>query len=364
MDDLRAVRELLEAPGPTVRSTVQARNRLTAAIRPSRPARRPSHRWQSQQRSIVSAAALAGVVLAVGVLVPGPAQHSETTTTPAPAALSPQNILRAAASRAEEESGRYWHVQLVGLVGPYTVGTAPHQYKLLGRNQVESWIARDPHDVSWEGNRQLGFRPLAQADQQAWRAAGAPRHWGPTSESDSNTPRLTMTPSKPELEPIDTKTTYLHDFGGTNLTQLQQLPTDPARLRELFLERLANERPAPNSSELDALLFESMTQLLLDVPAPPKVRAAAFAVLAEIPGIHATGEVRDGQGRSGLGVELTRTRGGMVEYHRLVFDARRHLILARDDTFRYGERTVKEQHLVVLISEWTDQKPRALTPVP
>lgn len=103
-----------------------------------------------------------------------------------------------------------------------------------------------------------------------------------------------------------------------------------------------------------------MTQLL-DVPAPPEVRAAAFTVLAEIPGVRSMGKVKDADGRLGLRIELTHTSGDVVEHHQLILDSASHQILSSRYSAtvigQQGTRPIKEQKTVSVQAAWTDQKP-------
>jgi hypothetical protein len=299
---------------------------------------------------------MAGVVafLAVVALVPGRADRA-TAPPPAAARLSPHDILLAAANQAAAtESSRYWHTRLVELVGPVRVGIAPHQYYLLRREVNEVWVARAPADRSWNGYRQLGYRPRADADERAWQAAGSPRQWVVPTDSE----RLVDAPGQPRLQPIDASTDYLRDEGGFNLTEVQQLPTDPTALRQLFGERIARDGLPSGSDGFNMRLFGSMTELLITVPAPARVRAAAFTVLSGIPGIRSAGTVKDSQGRAGLGIEMVRTSNdGLSEYRRLIVDPATHLILADDYVAQLGTQPAKERHVTVVKSEWTDQLP-------
>src|SRR5215216_1664727 len=304
MDDLQIIRDVLAAPPPSARATVQARHQLATAIAapqsvPSRHPRLRSLRW-----SLGGAAAFAGIataVLAATTITPGQPPHATPgITVQSPTELSAHDILLAAANRAARaESGRYWHVQRVTVTGPVKVGSPPNEYDLVGRWVTDNWIAREPNGTSWIGRRELGFRPRSAADQQAWRQAGSPKQWDILTDSVAGLRRLTMEPGQAELIPDNAATTYLLDLGGFNLAQVQQLPTDPAQLRALFVARIAAEADGfgANTWGSNIRLFGSMSQLLLDVPAPPKVRAAAFTVLAEIPGMRSTGEVKDPDGR-------------------------------------------------------------------
>jgi hypothetical protein len=90
--------------------------------------------------------------------------------------------------------------------------------------------------------------------------------------------------------------------GGTSLTwdQLYALPTDPGQLTAALQAGIKGAGPDPQSE-----LFTIVGDLLRESPAPPALRKALFDVAAGIPGVHLTGKVTDGLGRTGTGV----TRG-------------------------------------------------------
>lgn len=383
MNDLEVIRETLDVAPPSAGTTAKARNRLTSAIEAAdrRKARRlPSslrslwtpHAAASVRWSLAGAAAVAGVVmvvLAATMATTGqPAGTTPGTAAPETAHLSARALLLSAASQAARAeaatSGRYWHVRRIVAGGPYRVGTSPHQYYVVGSRVVEQWMARSSRDKSWEGQRDLGFAPRTEADKRAWRAAGAPK----SSEVDSDPDAMTwrMAPGKGTLGQLDASERYLSELGGFRFDQVQRLPTDPAKLRALFVARIAvsNERLAPEASvaESHLRLFESMSELLLDVPTPPDVRAAAFRVLAEIPGVHSMGDVTDSQGRPGVGIELTHTSSGAVWHSELVLDPATNLILSSTGSaYMAGgdaSQPEKEQTTVILDAGWTDDRPR------
>jgi len=368
MDELRMIRETLASRPPSASATSHARNRLTAAIAEQESPAAPRQRRWSMRRALGGAVAVAGAA-AVAVVV-------ATTMTPAtqaghpagPAAVadgpgpaSAHTILLAAAGTAgSAEIGKYWRVQSVGDTGPFRVGTAPHQYDLVDRAVTEDWIAPDPRNTSYEGRRDLGHRPRTETDVQAWQQAGSPRQW----EMPGNR-RLTMAPGKATLKTIE-NSDFLLDLGGFTSAQVEQLPTDPAQLRTMLADRIAAGKdgvPAGTPGS-DQRMFGTLIQLLVYVPAPPKVRAAAFGALADLPGMHTTGMVKDSEGRAGIGIGSSVTTTGMQTDAQLILDPSTHQILSFDTSARTtgpDGRPVKEGTLVILKAEWTDETPTAPT---
>ncbi len=367
MDDLRQIKQLLDAPPPAPASVAQARTRLSAAYRVPEDA--PQRRAVSPRWALAGAAVLVAAAVATAVGVTAGARPARPPSVGAgastPGIQTPRDILLAAATSAEQATiGRYWLVQTIGVYGPFRVGTAPDQYNLVRRELSEKWLAHDPHDRSWFGSRMLGFRPRDAADQQAWRNAGSPDHWDVPADTTSGTVHWTIAPGKAQLAPVDAAP-YLPGLGGLSGAQVQQLPTDPAALRGWLLARIASTpNPPVDDQGRNLALFSTLSQLLLDVPAPPKVRAAAFEVLAAIPGIRSLGQVADAEGRPGLGIELSgQYRDGIVDRHELIIDPGTHLILAQIYSARQSgqqaSRPVKEANVVVVKAEWTDQTPVA-----
>lgn len=368
MDELHLIRETLNPPSPSARATVQARNRLTSAINASQSASTHHHPSRSLRWALGSAAVFVGIAAVVLATAAMPPKHS----TPGIAAQTPGDpaahmILLAAANRAESQTtGEYWHVESIAVTGPYKVGAPPNQYNLVKRSVTANWIPQNPQEVSWIGSRDLGYRPYTEADQQAWQRAGSPKQWDVSADdSATGSRRLTMTAGKAHLHPADAPATYLQDLGGFDLAQIQQLPPDPAKLRALLLTRITAAGFTAQSWGSNSILFSSLAQLLLDAPAPPSVRAAAFTVLAGIPGVHSTGAVKDADGRPGLGIELAHaSRDRIVEYHQLILDPATDVIMASNDSASGGEHgttPIKNRDVVIVTAGWTDQKPEPPT---
>lgn len=336
-------------------------------------ASRPVLRWSFLGTGLIGAAA-AGV-LAVSVISappggqtgsppvaggqPGAADSAIGGATP----MTARDILLAAATRAEQaptETGKYWHVKTLDVRGPQRVGADADGYWMLWRSVNESWDASDPREASWTGLRELGVRPYSAADEQAWRAAGSPTEWtldtdGPNKlilSTRSGEGTLTRDPEAPR---------YLEDLGQLSLEQVRQLPDEQGALRAWVTDRIQKKMGAvAGSTASNQLLFGFLSRMLLDTPAPPKVRAAAFRILADIPGVRSLGTAKDESGRSGQGVEY-RDNSTTV---RLIVDPSTHRLLGTKYSSTSKRATgapVKESSTVVLIAEWSDAAPQVPT---
>ncbi|MDG4810097.1 CU044_5270 family protein [Micromonospora sp. WMMD1120] len=320
----------------------------------------PALRWSLLGTGL--AGAVAAGVLAVSVIStpqqsrpdspPVAGQQPDATTT-----LLARDILLAAANRAEQapaETGRYWHVKTLDLTGPQRAGDAG--YWLLRRSVTESWDASDPAEASWTGHRDLGVRPASQADERAWRAAGAPSEW--TLDTDGPKPLVLSTrPDAGTLSRDRSAPRYLEDLGQLDLEQVRRLPDEPRALRAWTSERIRARMGVPAGSPTsDRLLFGFLGRMLLDTPAPPKVRGAAFRILAEIPGVRGLDAVTDAHGRSGQGVEF-RDDSGTV---RLIVDPSTHRLLGEQTSSTPKDAAVpgKQSTTVVLTAQWSDAAPQ------
>lgn len=331
-------------------------------------------RWSFLGTGLVGAAA-AGV-LAVSVISapqggqtssppvaggqPGAADSAIGGVTP----VAARDILLAAATRSEQapaETGKYWHVKTLDVVGPQRVGTDGDGYWVLRRNVNESWDASNPAEASWTGRRELGVRPFSAADEQAWRAAGSPTEWTLDTDSPNNNKLVLSTrPGEGTLSRDTEAPRYLEDFGQLSLEQVRQLPDEQGALRAWVSSRIQTDMGfVPGSSDGDQLLFGFLGRMLLDTPAPPKVRAAAFRILADLPGVRSVGTVKDESGRSGQGVEF-RDDSTTV---RLIVDPSTHRLLGEttSSTPKGAKAPAKQRSTVVLAAEWSDAAPQAPT---
>jgi hypothetical protein len=169
--------------------------------------------------------------------------------------LSGQQVMLAAATAAESKpasSGTYWHTKLVLSMGKQTTVT-------------ETWIRRDG---------------------RTWISA---------------VPGMV---SRTGREPL---------LDSTNLdyTHIQQLPTDPDRLKAALLK----SSTLPTARDQRQLTTMNLLQAVLaEAPAPPKVRAAAYRALAALPNIANLGRTAGGyrlkisyMNSTGKGVDGTET---------------------------------------------------------
>jgi len=274
MDDLQQLATLLAKPEPSGDVIDRGRRGLTDAIHT--PARRRPGRWGMARPGVgrrypagwlacgaglTTAAAAAAVVVATGVLTPGgtvpsgtnPAPVGPHSRGPAPAqpAVVPspaQKILLAAAATVlGQHQGTYWHFKIkMNLNGP----KPPPGWHVI--NTDESWIARDG---------------------KYWNAQ----------------PRCAAPPGTAVFEGPG-----LGEFGLGNIELTYQitrrLPTNPAALAAWFAKH------NPHDKYGLPFVADALIALQWQVPAPPRIRAAAFQALAAMPGVTSLGPVKGGVG--------------------------------------------------------------------
>jgi hypothetical protein len=332
MNDLIMLRdawEQPESPSPTAYAAARAgllaraaateRPRDSASLSPARPGRpgrigagRSWSRWLAGGLSLTAVAA-AVVLVAFGALVliatrshPAAGGHHAAGGHYATGHLSGQQILLAAAETAAARpagSGRYWHLRSLDRI-----------WGEPARN-FESWTAHDG---------------------QTWVRDGAGR---PVAKEHG--------PGNIGLWPAG---------GPITLRQIQLMPADPAALKAWVTRWLvryvsgadqAHGKPPVSAAQVD--IVEPLSELLYETPVRPQVRAAAFQVLASLPGI------KRFQSPNGQGLLLP---GGPGPGIKMVIDPATSLV--RSVTYpAYPAGAAKYKGiLTILAANWTNTLPR------
>jgi hypothetical protein len=338
MNDLSMIRVLLDEAPPSAEVIAEGRRRIAAsATDPGRsgvlrgvaaletvptndlrPAGGEGFRHRTARRVAVGVvAAGAAAALAFVTLVPhgAPAarpsrgQADELPGQPARGFLLTMAVKAAAASpstgrwycKEMEDGGR----ELVGaddttLQAPWDQGPpaslAGYQYALFSKGTIQSCFEPPTKGAPYgtvEGvTQRLGAEPASPADAAAWRRAGSPTSWIAWFD---RTVRITMAPGRQYFA------------GPRNLTVARPnyatLPTSPARLKAYIL---AHEAELGNTGTQSEVLYEDAFTFM-NAQSPPAVRAAAYRVLASVPGIRMEPNVQDPAGQSGTALWLRQT---------------------------------------------------------
>jgi hypothetical protein len=296
-NELAEARALFEdPPAPTPEVIAAARAKLTEGD----PVR--SHRARRRRGELRTAwftafgLSLAGAVTAAAVTIATVDHRGVREPNGGPSA---RGLLLAAAQGAEAASpatGRYWHLTIrddeliqVGKPGHAT-------YQVYAPTRSEIWMSADGHGPTWEKSQDLGAEPATKADWDAWRKEGAPTTFRGTDTGDE----ISSKPGRSHIDRI--KPGGYENLFGQSLTaqDVQALPTDPGRLKMTLTRLIGRE----SSHVTDEQLFTWSSTVLSYSPASPKVRAATYRMLADLPDVKKLGTVVDRAGRTGTAVTI------------------------------------------------------------
>lgn len=270
----------------------------------SRPLRR---RLRLPLAGAVAAALAAGAAAAVVVSQPG--DRAQGRTEPP----KEGNVLLVAATNADKAPlGSYWHTRSIsGQI--FAVGrSAQDFYKVDSRQGNETWTGRDGKGSMV--HLDMADVPLTAEDARKWRAAGAPKMARvPDPEGAVGSVFLDMGPRTMTAGPFPVSSGDL--AYGLTPAKLARLPTEPKALEDALLnlrgdwhaysaKRTKEPIRSLRGQERLRALSDVTTALLSTAPAPPKVRGAAFRMLAAQPGVRAGGRTTDPLGRAGTVISL------------------------------------------------------------
>jgi hypothetical protein len=279
-----------------------------------------------------TAVAAAAAVVAVAVAGPGP------STVPAPPSAAPLNanqLLLAAAERtaavAPATTGRYLNLQSeYGFAMP----TADGSYTVVQRTLGQYWLASRKADRSWVTTQSLGVKPVTAEDEAAWQRAGSPavvEVIRPKPQSANPKPaKMPVAAGKVYGNPVDQQDIFGIGKQRMTMADLAELPAEPAALRAALLDRFdggGGDQPTDRGQ----WLLDETSSLLVDLPVSNAVRAAAFRLLAGLPGVRSLGEVRDMRGRAGQAVAFTQDGPQIGSFEvRLILDPASGQALGRE----------------------------------
>jgi hypothetical protein len=238
-----------------------------------------------------------------------PLTVSRVTARPAPSAPAPANLTArgvlltaATAAAAVPGTGGYWRVTSVD---GYLAGDGPNsrpyavEYRL---NPTTSWypVSPDKQAVRYTSLSFVTGLPTTGA-AVAWRADGSP-----------------PLPRRTDQEPQADNGAAAWYFGGPKLTaaQYRALPASTSGLKDAIIKAIQPTRSSANLAPRDEQVMVVCIALLQSDPVTPAVRAAAFRVLATVPGIQLSGKTKDPFGRAGYGITLPTFPGwSSVDYY-------------------------------------------------
>ncbi|MEU7862782.1 CU044_5270 family protein [Nonomuraea sp. NPDC049141] len=348
MDDYQAVRELLPAPPLSPEVERAGRERLAGAFAQERVRRgRRAAIWSTLGLGLAGAAAVV-LLTATGVtLTPRP-----PATHGAVAPVNAKRILLAAATSvaATPDSGAWWGSKLVNGSVFYDPG---HHYLLRQTKSVESWIPADPEARTWYRETYLGAVPASSQAAAAWRAAGAPTSWtykkNPFGLIDNGGPPGIVRAARGEPWTFSSEDwDFRIVLAGKPLTRMNEVPETPEGLRALF------------SGVDDQEFVDNVVRLIVYAPVTSETRAAAYRLLASMPGVSAVGQETDTLGRTGQALEYQSAEYAFTEYAggtrtRLVIDPATGMPLSIETRVTADGRLL--EFSAIQESVWTDDNP-------
>ncbi|MFB4289055.1 CU044_5270 family protein [Nonomuraea sp. ATR24] len=294
MDELNALRRMRV-------SLAEQESPETLALRADWRATPPRRRRAPVMSMLAAAALVAATLVAVAL----PSSRDESPRDDRPAPLPENALLVAAANVRADPPGTYWHTTRVsGKI--YAVGTsAANHYKVDSRMRYDQWTDRT--GASCTALRDLPARPWTARDRRRWQQAGSPAK---VREPGGGTLFFEASGHEPACRRMSDPRVH-----GMTPRDLAALPTDPEPLKEALLDLEGNWEPyAPKVKRqpIRALNGEARVRALSDVagtllaqaPAPPAVRAAAYRMLATLPGVTIEGRAPDPLGRTGVVISL------------------------------------------------------------
>ncbi|GAA4105285.1 CU044_5270 family protein [Actinomadura miaoliensis] len=303
-DDREELARLL--PGPAERDLPSDRHRqlqefVMGQIEQDLKDRREPRRAPWRRPALLAAALTAVAATATAVVVAsGGSPEPPRQSPPAAASPSGRQILLVAATTAErapEGTGKYWHVKVVE-----------------------------------GGGDGLWWETWTRSDGRTWSR-------GTKTRSDV--------------------TVFTHPspfrFGGENVSfeQLRTLPTEPEALRAWLTRNVESSdvrtgAGRPDAAMREQIVFDGLVSLVSQLPAPPKVRAAAFRAIAASPKVKSLGPVKGGQGL------LITTDHGQA---RLVVDPTTSRVRNTNHFVTADGARVTSEDGVTIVAEWTDTPP-------
>ncbi|MFI5964502.1 CU044_5270 family protein [Streptomyces asoensis] len=266
----------------------------------------------------VAATAVAAAVV-VGTLAEGTSGSEGTRTSAGPSATgapagTPADgrlALLTVAARLDRtaNAGAYWQVTTrsasVGVIAEPVPGISV----VTAETQRYSYGVKSGARSVWVSGIDASTQPRTARDRQRWEAAGSPKELtlatGPSGgrlgvrieTARENTPTTATISSGDRIAAL----------GARNVTyaDLRELPGDPEKLKRVLADLHAQDRDGETSDRTEWTWQQAAN--LIRLPVGDDVRAAAYRVIADLPGIVSLGEVTDPTGRKGAGFALPAT---------------------------------------------------------
>ncbi|MDX3235086.1 CU044_5270 family protein [Streptomyces sp. ME03-5709C] len=281
----------------------------------------PRRRSAFRPVGVAALAAVAASVVAVSTLDwqepggPPAAQPRSSAGTDAPGTGADLRVdghieLLSAARQAESAvtEGAYWqtttHSEVVDVAGDdghlFAVRSAStSQWSVGVRPGTGSLMISELDSVT---------EPRTAADKATWQAAGSPRtvEFKVSKKAGAGTLLARIGSERKPTVMQTNSDDRIYAVGPDNVSykDLRALPSTAGELRR-YLERLyARDNGADTGTGGRSAWMLGQAGNLVTMPVKPAVRAAAYRVMADLPGVRVTEHVTDPLGREGVGVDF------------------------------------------------------------
>jgi hypothetical protein len=278
MNDLTTLREAWDQPDPPSAAARSAARTALLDAAAGTGTSTPRHLRRPRLGLRLGVAVGTATAVVAGVAGVAHVAHPGAHTTAASPSSAQQILLAAAmtAAAAPASPGTYWHV---------TTSTT-----ISGNAYSEQTWMRRPVGPGWVLGAKSGNK-LLEISPDSMSPSGRGRFW---LAGDASLAQLQDLPPA-KVSPPAARTAQPVQAGQVTYAELQKLPVSPAALQAwiVALNRTYYRdlgQPVPR-----AAVFESLNDLVGNVPAPPAVRAAAFRVMASLPGVTTLGPGHGGQ---------------------------------------------------------------------
>ncbi len=347
--------------------------RITATARePVGPAR--AVREARRRRPLMLAAGTAAAAAVVAGVVAVPALTSGPEGVPArgtPPPIDARSFLLASAALVEKAPttahGRYWYTRIrtierarqpgkrvaAGTSANGTPRSGPYfPFRAYVGITWENWDPYRQGEPSRVVDRDIADSFATPADKAAWERAGSP--------------------SLSDMKPFSVDSRYHEPYlelgpKGTTMAALPKLPDTPEGLEKLVRgDRKRRQRQLTRvragSQERPYLkdVYDAAVGVIT-APTTPKVRAAAYRMLAAQRGIRSLGHVRDGLGRAGVALAVRvdqPTMHGTVkgEEHLIIDPASANVLAKQFYPIEHGKVASDPSESTLMVGDgWTDQ---------
>ncbi|MFS7879192.1 CU044_5270 family protein [Streptomyces asiaticus] len=351
------------------------------ASRPDAPESRQSARpftWR-WALPVAATAAAAGVLVATlpeGGSGPRDARGSRatagpTTDGPRHTAESGRLALLNVAARVDRtaDEGTYW--QTTTRSSWIGVASAAESTFAVVSAETSRWSfgVRPGTRSLWVSGIDATTEPRTERDTARWRAAGSPKDLTLPASGSGGKLGLRLEPGarkRPTVDRINSGD-KIAALGARNVSyaEVRKLPGDSAQLKKVLADLYEEDRGSEISGRTEWMWRQAAG--LIGLPVRTEVRAAAYRVIADLPGIRSLGEVTDPLGRKGVGFALPATArpGYGTGRSELIVDPATGALLSEQEVLTKPDAKAAEAGLTAgtvvnytatVESEWTDRQ--------